>query len=133
MKLDFIQTKLVGLTMELDLKTREYKTLCEKLEMVKAKNIEANDPRLLEVREMFQKNHDEIVKINRKIKELEEYQKKIDNQAFEKYDDRNLFKSKKKNTTNISEKEANIITVKEKENIWEKVLRKIKKMLNRKG
>jgi hypothetical protein len=133
MRLDFIQTKLVGLTMELDLKTREYKTLCEKLEMVKAKNIEANDPRLLEVREMFQKNHDEIVKINRKIKELEEYQKKIDNQTFEKYDDRNLFKGKKKNTTNTSEKEANIITVKEKETIWEKVLRKIKKMLNRKG
>lgn len=33
------QTKLVGLTMELDLKTREYKKLCDKLEKLKQGNI----------------------------------------------------------------------------------------------
>ena len=33
------QTKLVGLTMELDLKAREYKKLCNKLEQLKQSDI----------------------------------------------------------------------------------------------
>ena len=66
------QTKLVGLTMELDLKTREYKKLCDKLEKLKQGNINPNDERLLKLRGLFQKNHDEIVEINRQIKELKE-------------------------------------------------------------
>ena len=64
------QTKLVGLTMELDLKTREYKKLCDKLEELKEKNIDTNDERLLAVKELFQKNYDDIVEINRQISEL---------------------------------------------------------------
>ena len=35
------QTKLVGLTMELDLKTREYKKLCGKLDELKEQYIQA--------------------------------------------------------------------------------------------
>ena len=64
------QTKLVGLTMELDLKTREYKKLCDKLEELKEKKIDTNDERLLAVKELFQKNYDDIVEINRQISEL---------------------------------------------------------------
>ena len=41
------QTKLVGLTMELDLRTREYKKLCEKLDNLKADGINPNDESFL--------------------------------------------------------------------------------------
>ena len=64
------QTKLVGLTMELDLKAREYKRLCDKLDELKEKKIDANDERLLEVKKLFQKNYDDIVKINKQLREL---------------------------------------------------------------
>ena len=50
------QTKLVGLTMELDLKTREYKILCDKLDELKEKRIATDDERLLVVKELFKKN-----------------------------------------------------------------------------
>ena len=66
------QTKLVGLTMELDLKTREYKKLCDKLDELKEKKIDPNDKRLIEVKDLFQKNHDDIVEINKKIREIKE-------------------------------------------------------------
>lgn len=68
--MNLTQTKLVGLTMELDLKTREYKKLCDKLEELKERKVEPNDERLLSVKELFQKNHDDIVKIKTQIKEL---------------------------------------------------------------
>ena len=68
--MDLNQVKLAGLAMELDLKTREYRMLCDKLEELKKYNIDPNDERLLKVRDLFQKNHDEIVEINNKIKEL---------------------------------------------------------------
>ena len=66
------QTKLVGLIMELDLKAREYKKLCDKLDELKEKRIDPNDERLLVVKDLFQKNHDDIVEINRQIKEVKE-------------------------------------------------------------
>ncbi len=64
------QTKLVGLTMELDLKAREYKKLCDELDKLKEEKIEPNDDRLLELKELFQKNHDDIVKINVEIRKV---------------------------------------------------------------
>ncbi len=73
--MNLIQTKLVGLTMELDLKAREYKKLCDTLDKIKSSNIDPNDERLLQVKKLFQKNHDEIVEINRQIRELKEAQK----------------------------------------------------------
>ena len=66
------QTKLVGLTMELDLKTMEYKKLCDLLEELKEKGIDPNDERLLTVKELFQEKYDEIVEINRQINEIKE-------------------------------------------------------------
>ena len=41
------QTKLVGLTMELELKTREYKKLCKKLEILEQSNVAPNDERVV--------------------------------------------------------------------------------------
>ncbi len=71
------QTKLTGLTMELDLKVREYNMLCEKLETLKAKKINPNDMTLLPLKEKFENNYLEIVEINRQIKELK---KKIESE-----------------------------------------------------
>ena len=91
------QTKLVGLTMELDLKTREYKKLCDKLDELKEKRIDPNDERLLVVKDLFQKNHDDIVEINRQIKEVKEELK--EKQKLEQYNSENIFN--KKNNNNI--------------------------------
>ena len=68
--INLYQTKLIGLTMELDLKTREYRKLCDKLDQLKKYDINPNDERLLIVKDLFQKNHDEIAEINRQIKNL---------------------------------------------------------------
>lgn len=75
MKLNMDQTKYVGLTMELDLKTREYKMLCDKLEKVKEMNIDPNDERLLWLKDMFEKNNKEISDIVRQLKLLEDESK----------------------------------------------------------
>ena len=55
MKMTLEQTKLVGLTMELDLKAREYKMLCEEFERVKQSGIDPNDESLLPLLEKFKK------------------------------------------------------------------------------
>lgn len=70
MNLTLTQTKLVGLTMKLDLKAQEYKKLCKKLDELKAQNIDENAPELLELRDKFQANHDEIVEINKQLEAL---------------------------------------------------------------
>ena len=75
MKLNMDQTKYVGLTMELDLKTREYKMLCDKLEKVKEMNVDPNDERLLWLKNMFEKNNKEISDIVSQLKSLEDESK----------------------------------------------------------
>lgn len=119
------QTKLVGLTIELDLKTREYKKLCDKLQQLKQSNINPNDEKLLELKQLFQKNHDEIVGINKQIKELKETEEFIEKQKLEQYDTTNLFKrNNKKENTNIS-------VVETEKSIFEKLIKKIKQIFSR--
>lgn len=120
------QTKLVGLTMELDLKTREYKKLCDKLDELKEKRIDPNDERLLVVKELFQKNHDDIVKINTQIKELKETEELKEKQKLEQYNPENIFN--KKNDTSKTKKEENmdISVVQNKQNIFARFIEKIK-------
>ncbi len=120
------QTKLVGLTMELDLKTREYKKLCDKLDDLKEK-IDPNDERLLAVKELFQKNHDDIVEINRQIKELKETEELIEKQKLEQYDSTNIFKRKNNNISKSNEEEKmDILVVETKKNIFTRLIEKIK-------
>lgn len=121
------QTKLVGLTMELDLKTREYKKLCNKLDKLKENKIYPNDERLLEVRKLFQKNHDEIVEINRQIKELKEVEEIKEKQKLEQYDPENLFKRNKNISRNNQEENMNISIVETKKSIFARLIEKIKK------
>lgn len=66
------QTKLVGLTMQLELKTKEYKILCERLEKFKAQGVDPNSKDLIDLRQEFIKNNQEIVEINNQLKELQE-------------------------------------------------------------
>ncbi len=70
MKMTLEQTKLVGLTMELDLKTREYQQLCEEFEQVKRTNIDPNDESLKPLLERFVKNQQEILEINKQLNAL---------------------------------------------------------------
>lgn len=68
--INITQTKLVGLTMELDLKTREFNMLCDKLEKIKKSNIDPNDEKLLWLKELFIKNYNEIVEINKELTKI---------------------------------------------------------------
>lgn len=72
MKMTMDQTKLVYYTMELELKTKEYKNLCEELDALKNKNINPNDPALKELKEKFEKNLEEIKNIKNELKKLQE-------------------------------------------------------------
>lgn len=125
------QTKLVGLTMELDLKTREYKKLCDKLEKLKQGNINPNDDKLLELRQLFQKNHDEIVEINRQIKELKETEELIEKQKLEQYDSANLFKRKNKIPKGNEEENTNISVIETKKNIFTRLIERLKEIFAR--
>jgi len=88
------QTKFVGLTMELDLKARDYKKLCDKLEKLKQENINPNDEKLLELKQEFQNNHEEIVEINNQLRSLKEEEEKKEKELKEKYNIENIFKDK---------------------------------------
>ena len=121
------QTKLIGLAMELDLKTREYKKLSDKVEELKQGNINPNDEKLLELKQLFQKNHDEIVEINRQIKELKETEEHIEKQKLEQYDPANLFKRKNNNVSKSDEEgNMNISIVKSKKKHICRIYRKNK-------
>lgn len=125
MNLNITQTKLVGLTMELELKAKEYKMLCNQFEKLKNKNINPNDEKLLIVKRMFQKNHEEIVEINKKIRELKNLEKEIEKQKIKKFDRDNLFNKKNKLESDISKE----ITTIENKNIFNKIIQKIKNIL----
>lgn len=96
MNMNLNQTKFVGLTMELELKTKEYKKLCNTLEKLKKNNVNPNDEKLLELRELFQKNHDEIAEINKQLNELKKAEEYIEKKKLEQYNPDNLFKRKDK-------------------------------------
>lgn len=127
------QTKLTGLTMELDLKTREYKKLCDKLEQLKQSDINPNDEKLLELRQLFQENHDEIVEINRKIKELKETEELKEKQKLEQYDPDDIFKNKSKKVESefVKPSKEKSITAIPKEKWYQRTLNLIKNLFYR--
>ena len=120
------QTKLVGLTMELDLKTREYKKLCDKLDELKEKRIDPNDERLLAVKDLFQKNHDDIVEINRQIKEVKEKEELKEKQKLEQYNLENIFNKKNDTSKTKQEENMDISVVQNKQSIFVRFIEKIK-------
>ena len=61
MNMDLTQTKLIGLTLELEIKAKEYKDLCQQLEDLKSEGISPNDPKLLILKTKFENNQKENV------------------------------------------------------------------------
>lgn len=72
MKMTLNQTKLVGLTMELELKTKEYQSLCKELEELKAQKIDSNDILFVDLALRFLDNQEEIKKIVKQLKEIKD-------------------------------------------------------------
>ena len=108
MMMTLSQTKLVGLTMKLDLKVRDYHMLCEKLEELKASHIDPNDTKLLPLKEKFEKNYHEIVDINRQIRELKE-KIEFDKNNLKVKLEKDIFKKEKnKNNFNVLENSENL-------------------------
>lgn len=118
-----IQKRIVFLTMKLDLKAREYKELCLELDRIKNEEQVSNEE-LLELKSKFQKNHDEIVEINRELKGLKEKDNDLGNKSFKQED---LFKKGKK-INNYEEKNKELL-VKKDTNIIVRLIKKIKRLL----
>ena len=61
---------MCGLEKELDLKTKEFRTLCDKLEELKKLKVDPNDKRLLKVLDLFKEKQNEINEVKRQLEEL---------------------------------------------------------------
>lgn len=128
------QTKLVGLTMELDLKVREYNMLCEELEILKRKIANENDIELLPLKQKFEVNHKEIVELNKQIQKLKENKKnakvKTEEEIFKNIKNKNEYTDNK--ITEViefskkSEKEKNLTIISHKHKWVKKIIEKIK-------
>ena len=70
MNLTSKQQKLIELTMELDIKAKEYKLLCDELESLKKSNLDENDEKYVNLRDRFAENLREIKSINNQLKDL---------------------------------------------------------------
>ncbi len=128
MKLNLAQTKLVGLTMKLDLKTREYQMLCEELDKYKKENIDENDERLYEMLGKFQVNHDEIVEIKKQLKEIESIEDINESTNENEYSYEDLFKKKENEKINTPESNNEKMMVEYNANLWMKIKRKFKEL-----
>lgn len=126
MKLDLAQTKLVGLTMKLDLRAREYRILCNKLGEYKKAQIDENDEKLYQLLGRFQKNNDEIVEIKRQLSEIEKLNETKQESSYEKFDYEALFKPKKIINTDKSNYNTENKLVEYKESLWERIKKKLK-------
>ena len=76
MYMDFFKTTYLELNKELDYKEKEFNYLCYRLDKLIEGKIDPNDFRLLEVKKLFQKNHDEIEKICMQMKKIKRINKK---------------------------------------------------------
>lgn len=121
--IDLVQTKTVGLTMKLNLKAKEFNILCNKLDELKQKNIDPNNERLLEIKELFVKNNEDISDIVNQLKELN--QKNM--QKEDRYNPDNIFKNKKEEK--VVENTNLPIEIK-KETIFKKIINFIKGLFN---
>lgn len=120
--MDLKQTKLVGLTMELDVKAREHKKLCNRLEKIKHDHINTNSENLIQLEKLFKRNYDEVIKINEQIKELKKEEEIIEKQKLQQYDTTNLFK---RNNDIFNNKEINtsISIIEDKSNIFKRLIK----------
>lgn len=116
------QTKLVGLTMELDLKAREHKKLCNRLEKIKHNYIDMNSESLIQLEKLFKENYDEIIRIKEQIKKLKREEEIIEKQELKQYDTTNLFK-KNNDICNNKERNTSISIIEDKSNIFRRLIK----------
>ena len=128
MELSLAQTNLVGLTMKLDLKVREYKMLCDKLEEYKKENIDENDEKLYKLLEKFQKNNEEIVELKKQLKQIENLKEITQEKNVEKFNYENIFKAKEKNKIDESNYNNDNKMVKYQNSLWIRIKNKIKRI-----
>ena len=70
MKEDLIQTRLIGLTLELEIRVKEYKDLCDELDKIKEVGTSPNDPRLLLLKAKLLSNQQDISNISKHLRDL---------------------------------------------------------------
>ena len=70
MKMTMEQTKLVYLTMELELKAKEYEQLCKKLDRLQVEGVDSDDGRLEDLKKEFEENLKEIKNIKKELQIL---------------------------------------------------------------
>lgn len=116
--------------MKLDLKSREYDNLCEELEKVKVENTDPNDKSLLDLKDKFIKNKEEIVELNKRLVELKIQTEKEDIEKSQKCDLEKIFKKDiNKNKENRNELRE-MIKVEKNKSIFQKIIQKIKSIFN---
>ena len=64
------QSKFIELTLKLDLRTREYKKLCEELEVLKKSVKNPNDKQFAMLLARFEENKKELENINAQLSKL---------------------------------------------------------------
>lgn len=122
--MDLLQTKTVGLTMKLNLKAKEFSILCKKLDELKKKNINPNDERLLEIKDLFVRNNEEISEIIEQINKLNQENIRIE----EKYNPDNIFKNKQESAVIEN---TNLPVEIKKETFFKKLISFIKRLFNK--
>ena len=100
--------------------------ICGKIKKKKKKKIDPSDERLLVVKELFQKNHDDIVEINRQIKEVKEKEELKEKQKLEQYNPENIFNKKNDTSKTKQEENMDISVVQNKQNIFARFIEIIK-------
>lgn len=129
MEMNLSQTKLVGLTMKLDLKTREFRKLCEELDKLEKENIDENDERLIKLKKEFEENQTEIQNINTQLEKLN-VGTTISHLHPAKYNELPNYLSHNVGTSiNNLPKETSIVTT--NEGFFHKIIQKILKILKK--
>lgn len=68
--MDIIQTKILDLTMRLQLKGEEYKMLCDELTKLEEQEVDENDSKWIILKEKFEQNNKEIEEIKKQLEKL---------------------------------------------------------------
>ncbi len=118
--------------MKLDLKSREYDNLCEEFEKVKEENINPNDKGLLNLKDKFIRNKEEIVELNKRLIDLKKQIEEEDIQQLQKYDSEKMFKKDTKENKENRNELKEMIKVEKNKNIFQKIIQKIKSIFNMK-
>lgn len=69
-KIDSKRTKILGLTMKLDLRLKQYEKLCKEFENLKENNVKQTDEDFIILRNLFLENQKEIKNINDQLEIL---------------------------------------------------------------